>query len=586
MSNPVCCYSSIAGGKESNSIVRGDLTIMMPSLPVGKPSQGVYLLSPHNLECSNCPLPRFLLGKMPGTHSPPPVYATIHSCDLPPAVRASRSTPLADDYSDVFNNEETEIPFSSDMTSQEENQPKNNTKRAPNNRLSTTLSVTTLTPTSSSPSTLLSDKLKMEDEDALSHYSSTTENTVQVPPLLGIINTDTSSFRIGQMTRATFNNTHTNQFHKTHSLTFKSNNINVNKKDNINNVTNSFPINTNDSFNTTEHTPNFERTLDPFLLQVQTTSQSNPSSNSVTPYKIFTTANPITKHFSSSIVEAMKHNTHLPSRNTSENDAAVKQNMENEKVMANVTASYHTSEKRHILKTTSDTILPHEQQFTVTYWMFYPYNYGKKICTANLGFILGHVFKLPINGVCLGEEITMGSHVGDWEHVSIKFKGSTPVQMYVSTHTFGAYYTYDPRLNKFLYADEDVREGINMSPIYPQTVQLTGFHPILYAAQGSHGLWGAPGIHQYMSIPLLKDATGIGMEWKTWLNLKVIDLSNPATIKQHSHWWYYEGRWGNPSIKCHILMLGFCEHTRGPTGIPLKRINFPCRHTKSRIPQL
>ncbi|KAK8750539.1 hypothetical protein OTU49_014892, partial [Cherax quadricarinatus] len=49
---------SIAGSKEPQSTVNGETVILMPSLPVGKPSQESYLLAPNNFECSNCALPR------------------------------------------------------------------------------------------------------------------------------------------------------------------------------------------------------------------------------------------------------------------------------------------------------------------------------------------------------------------------------------------------------------------------------------------------------------------------------------------------------------------------------------------------
>lgn len=240
---------------------------------------------------------------------------------------------------------------------------------------------------------------------------------------------------------------------------------------------------------------------------------------------------------------------------------------------------YHSNKKRHTTNASVDEAEPYQQHFTITYWTFYPYNRGKSICSANLGYFMGRVFKPRVNGICHGEEVTFGDHVGDWEHVSIQFKGSTPIQMYVSTHTFGAYYTYDAYRHEFLYAREDVRKGIPMSPNYPRTVQLTGSHPVLYAAQGSHGLWGSPGIHQFSNLPLLQDKTGKGTAWETWLNMDLIDLKDSlAMARPHRHWLLYEGYWGNPSTRCHIFMAGFCELAKGPTGIPRKRVNFPCQN--------
>jgi hypothetical protein len=63
--------------------------------------------------------------------------------------------------------------------------------------------------------------------------------------------------------------------------------------------------------------------------------------------------------------------------------------------------------------------LPH---FHVSYWMFYPYSQGKTICTVNLG-PLGPIPIPLIWNICLGQKKEFGGHVGDWEHVSIVFRG-------------------------------------------------------------------------------------------------------------------------------------------------------------------
>lgn len=76
----------------------------------------------------------------------------------------------------------------------------------------------------------------------------------------------------------------------------------------------------------------------------------------------------------------------------------------------------------------SDTFGPDKKgdgpHFHVTYWMFYPYSQGKQMCTLSLG-PLG---KLPIPlifGMCLGTRTDFGSHVGDWEHMTLYFKGNS-----------------------------------------------------------------------------------------------------------------------------------------------------------------
>lgn len=63
-------------------------------------------------------------------------------------------------------------------------------------------------------------------------------------------------------------------------------------------------------------------------------------------------------------------------------------------------------------------------RYTVTYWMFYPYSQGKQLCTSKFWFV-GRVFKPRLRNKCYGDLITLNSHVGDWEHVSIYFEVRT-----------------------------------------------------------------------------------------------------------------------------------------------------------------
>lgn len=60
--------------------------------------------------------------------------------------------------------------------------------------------------------------------------------------------------------------------------------------------------------------------------------------------------------------------------------------------------------------------------FHVTYWVFYPYSQGKTMCSISLG-PLGRVPIPLLFGVCLGTRKDFGSHIGDWEHMSLSFRG-------------------------------------------------------------------------------------------------------------------------------------------------------------------
>ena len=60
----------------------------------------------------------------------------------------------------------------------------------------------------------------------------------------------------------------------------------------------------------------------------------------------------------------------------------------------------------------------------VKFYMFSPYNYGKDVC---LGFGVG-----PL---CVGWNVTMGNHVGDWERLEMRFRKGRPTDMYLNAHT-------------------------------------------------------------------------------------------------------------------------------------------------------
>lgn len=63
--------------------------------------------------------------------------------------------------------------------------------------------------------------------------------------------------------------------------------------------------------------------------------------------------------------------------------------------------------------------------FHVTYWMFYPFSEGKTICVLDLGYLGSWPIPL-VGGKCFGKFKEYGSHVGDWEHMSLFFKVRRP----------------------------------------------------------------------------------------------------------------------------------------------------------------
>ncbi|XP_062558331.1 uncharacterized protein LOC134223208 [Armigeres subalbatus] len=219
--------------------------------------------------------------------------------------------------------------------------------------------------------------------------------------------------------------------------------------------------------------------------------------------------------------------------------------------------------------------------FHVTYWMFYPYSQGKVICTVNLGPLGPWPIPL-IFGMCLGTKKEFGSHVGDWEHMSLFFRGrKEPDEMYVSAHDAGAYYSYERLTGTFEYRSQETRKGILQRPTFPKTVITSGNHPVLFAAEGSHGLWTAPGKHKYVRVPRLYDVNGFGTPWTTWKSVEIIhENDSRGRTARNPKWLKFNGRWGNPKNRCHPLKrigLHICELTDGPTGIPRKKPHFKCK---------
>ncbi|KAJ3667000.1 hypothetical protein Zmor_002411 [Zophobas morio] len=116
--------------------------------------------------------------------------------------------------------------------------------------------------------------------------------------------------------------------------------------------------------------------------------------------------------------------------------------------------------------------------FSVSYWTFYPFNKGKDIC------FLGKVPVVPIFGRCFGHRTTIGSHVGDWEHMTLFFNGNPfPSEMYIAIHNTGGYYTLAPHQQHFKF--DVYRKVLNQTS--PHCANQGG-HPVLFSATGSHGL--------------------------------------------------------------------------------------------------
>ena len=200
----------------------------------------------------------------------------------------------------------------------------------------------------------------------------------------------------------------------------------------------------------------------------------------------------------------------------------------------------------------------------LVYWFHYPYQRGKEIANT-----------------------IWGSHVGDWEHITVRLEGDpeqgyAPTQIYLAAHAFGFAYNWGE-----------------------EVALHEGTHPIIYEAWGSHGSWAQPGSHVYDTIGEeflgvcitlvcvdLVDETSAGTAWDTWENVVGFDFfaqeglggaqwpvwmsddytapgeGDPAVPGQGPIY-----RWGNHE-DCSVLgipiditdMIGVCRLEDGPTG--------------------
>lgn len=135
----------------------------------------------------------------------------------------------------------------------------------------------------------------------------------------------------------------------------------------------------------------------------------------------------------------------------------------------------------------------------IVYFFYYPYNRGKS----------------AVNTI-------FGSHVGDWEHITVRLywqqsektgkwllapaQGVGTVSIHIAAHDFGG------------------DSGWNEIPKVRGTE-----HPIVYAAWGSHGTWKEAGNFTYKKIIMktkkLIDRTNEGTAWDTWKNLEMFDYN-------------------------------------------------------------
>ncbi|MFP2925678.1 Vps62-related protein [Pyxidicoccus sp. 3LG] len=180
------------------------------------------------------------------------------------------------------------------------------------------------------------------------------------------------------------------------------------------------------------------------------------------------------------------------------------------------------------------------------YWTFYPYNNGKRVCIG---------WYSPWG--CAGGYSTFGNHVGDWEHLTVRFIEGRPYAVYLSQHSSG---------QTFLFGAKELA--------------VLGWHPEAYAALGSHGLYPDAARHIYENLPngdFLADDTGRGLAWDGWAQLVLFPWQPMGSYTGSLDWLNITSDWGNPASGCSWSepVSGQCVLNGGPTAPMRKTFSQP-----------
>ncbi|KAF2275968.1 uncharacterized protein EI97DRAFT_433902 [Westerdykella ornata] len=177
------------------------------------------------------------------------------------------------------------------------------------------------------------------------------------------------------------------------------------------------------------------------------------------------------------------------------------------------------------------------------YMFFYAYNYG------------GNVLRI--------KQLNFGNHVGDFEHLMIRFRNGAPEYVWYSQHANGQAFSYG-------------------------TVRKQGLRPLAYSANGSHANYAIPGKHDHtipnFNLPAgaLEDDTDAGILWDPIQSAYWYQYSfdrngdrNAGSFTAYdsaspTEWLEFRGRWGDQeyptSDKRQAKLFGQAKFGSGPTG--------------------
>ncbi|KAM3519925.1 hypothetical protein MY4038_009625 [Beauveria bassiana] len=185
------------------------------------------------------------------------------------------------------------------------------------------------------------------------------------------------------------------------------------------------------------------------------------------------------------------------------------------------------------------------------YFYFYSFDQGGNMTQV----------KEPLDSFIGSQDgLHFGSHVGDWEHNMVRFRGGRPTRIYYSQHSDGAAYDW-----------------------HDERVMLKDGRPYVYSALGSHASYPASGEQTHDSV--LFDYCDSGMLWDPVLSAYLFHLdpdsfrltrlspskSNLATSNLTS-FFYFDGIWGDHEYaqddprQHKVPWVGLKRFVAGPQG--------------------
>ncbi|KAF1809407.1 hypothetical protein P152DRAFT_162929 [Eremomyces bilateralis CBS 781.70] len=172
------------------------------------------------------------------------------------------------------------------------------------------------------------------------------------------------------------------------------------------------------------------------------------------------------------------------------------------------------------------------------WWFFYSYNLGNEVFG-----------------------VRFGNHVGDWEHMVVRFANGTPTSVFMSQHENGVAYNYD-------------------------AVEKIGKRPVGYSATGTHAMYATPGVQAYiLPFGLLYDLTDRGPLWDPALNMYSYTYNMTTREARSSNLTpdaptgliNFRGHWGDKTYPLsdprQYRFAGQYHYSSGPPGPKFHRLN-------------